>query len=209
MGGRQVGRSEPAFLSASTIVLPPPTCTARREAGQRRLRLLFCCEAGQLLAVVCYKACAGQTTCRLCLPAAAVSCELCVPARLCHAMPTAHIHLPRSVLLCPHPLFSPCAPGSSKKLQQFASCKNCPVGSNNAGLQWRPARHVASTPHFLCCKDCPVGSRARGLHLGSPCAVVRYVIKGGGLGLHVGSRPSSPHLHFASQRLHASSLAPC
>ena len=46
-------------------------------------------------------------------------------------MPTALLIVcPRSVLICP--LFSPCAPGSSK------SCKDCPVGSNNAGLQWRP-----------------------------------------------------------------------
>ena len=76
-GRNKVGRSEPAFLSASTIALPPSTCTARREAGQLCRRLLFFCEAVQLLAVV-FETCAGRRVRRLCPPAAALFCGLCV-----------------------------------------------------------------------------------------------------------------------------------
>ena len=94
-GDRRLGRSEPAFRVASTTALPPPTCTARREAGQR------------LLAVVLLRG-----LYRLCSPAAALFCRLCVPARLCHAMPTALL------IVCPFqfcfaPCPCPCAPGSS------------------------------------------------------------------------------------------------
>ena len=94
---------------------------------------------------------------------------VCLPPLPCHA------HCPCSpapVQFCfsPTPCSCPCAPGST---QQFASCKNCPVDSYNAGLQWRPVHHVASIRRSLCCKDCPVGSRARRLHLRSSCAIVR------------------------------------
>ena len=116
MGGRQVGRSEPAFRVASTTALPPPTCTARREAGQLHRRLLFCCEAcmaGSSAVVFC-KACAGRIVRRLCSPAAALFSRLCLPVRLCHAMTIAHIiSLPPFILLCP-PCSFPCAPGSSQ-----------------------------------------------------------------------------------------------
>ena len=87
MGGRQVGRSEPAFGVASTTALPPPTCTAWREAGQLDRQLLFCCEA-----------CAVRIVRRLCSPAAALFSRLCSLA--CLPLPC-HAHcphrLPRSV----------------------------------------------------------------------------------------------------------------
>ena len=115
MGGRQVGRSEPACRVASTTALPPPTCTARREAGQRRLLAavllqgLYRPDRLQL----CFKACAGQIVRRLCLPAAALFCRLCCLQRPCSAgfvclftfampcpLPTSSV-CPRSILLCP------------------------------------------------------------------------------------------------------------
>jgi len=157
------------------------------------------------LAVVFFEACAGQTICRLSSPAAALFCGLCLPAVSplpCHAHCPPQRRCPVQFALPPTCSFH--VRQDHRRMQQFASCKNCPVGSNNAGLQWRPARRVASTPP----STVPFAP-TRGLHLGSPCAVVCYAVKGGGLGLHVSSRPSSPHLHFVSQRLHASSLAPC
>ena len=135
-GRNRVGRSEPAFLSDSTFALPPLTCTARREAGQRRLRLLFCCEAGQLLAVCFVEACAGRRVRRLCPPA--VACSAGYVCLLAFAMPCP---LPFSTFLPPFSCFAlpPCS-FHGRQDQQFASCKNCPVGSCNTGLQWRPVR---------------------------------------------------------------------
>ena len=120
-GDGRLGRSEPAFLAASTTALPPSTCTARREAGQHRLRLLFCCEAGHLRAVCSLRPGPGRSSAvcvRLQWPCSAG----CVPVRLCHAMPTALNNVLAPVhfaLLCPCSF--PCAPGSSN--HQFASCK--------------------------------------------------------------------------------------
>jgi len=103
-GRDRLGRSEPAFLSASTIALPPSNlhCTAR--PANVIWQLLFFCKAGQLLAVVFLEACAGRRFRRLCPPAVACSAG-CVPvARLCHAMPTA-----LNVLAPVHfALFAPC-----------------------------------------------------------------------------------------------------
>ena len=146
-GRDSVGRSEPAFLSASTIALPPPTCTAR---GRRHLRLFVCCQAGHLWPLFL------QGLCRAESPPAASACSavqqavLCLPATL-PAMPTALISsCPRSFALCFAPfifaLFAPvhpCAPGSSVRASSLlgpAVCKlrDCPVGSCNTGLQWRP-----------------------------------------------------------------------
>ena len=125
-GRNRLGRSEPAFLSASTTALPPSTCTARREAGQLCGQLLLCCEAGQLLAVVVFEACAGRRVRRLCLPAVPCSagflfacCQFCLPCPLPFIS-----SCPRSSLLCPRsfhfccacPRSCPCAPGSSRKL---------------------------------------------------------------------------------------------
>ena len=133
-GRNKVGRSEPAFLSASTIALPPSTCTARREAGQLCRRLLFFCEAGQLLAVCCFEACAGRRVRRLC------PCSTgCVPARLCHAMPTALISsCPRSVHFALPPVHSMCARIVASLLQEL-SCWQ---------LQHGPAVAACAPVHF-------------------------------------------------------------
>ena len=137
MGGRQVGRSEPAFRVASTTALPPPTCTARQEAGQRRLlavlllRGLYRLDRRQLF----FKACAGRIVRRLCLPAAALFSRLCLPVHLCHpCLLPSTLRLPHSVLISPPLFITMCA----RIVVQV--CKDCPVGSYNTGLQWRPVR---------------------------------------------------------------------
>ena len=112
---------------ASTTALPPPTCTAWREAGQlhrrplfcceagqRRLRLLVCCEAGQLLAVVASRPVPGRSSVgcvRLQRPCSAgYDCLF----TLCHAMPTALIVCPVQCSFCFAPCSFPCAPGSTQ-----------------------------------------------------------------------------------------------
>ena len=102
-------------MSASTTVLPPPTCTARREVGQH-LRLLFCCEAGQLLAVVSSRPVpvglsAGCV--RLQQPCSA-GCA-CLPPLPCHAHCPHQRSCPRSFCFAPTCSF-PCAPGSSQEV---------------------------------------------------------------------------------------------
>ena len=120
-----------------------------------------------------------QGLCRSDHPPAVFACSgpvqpALLACHLCNAMPTALLNVlaPFCFDLPPPPCSFPCTPASSRK-QQFASCKNCPIGSYNAGLQWRPVHRVAFTHHSLCCKDCPVSSHARRLHLRSSCAVVR------------------------------------
>ena len=141
-GRDRLGRSEPAFLSASTIALPPSTCTARREAGQLCWQLLLCCEAGQLLAVV-LEACAGQTICRLCPPAVACSAG-CVPACLCHAhFPQQFAPVQRSFALFA-PVHVHVRQDRREWYQHVCKLQDCPVGSCNTGLQRRPVRR------FIC-----------------------------------------------------------
>ena len=108
---------------ASTTALPPPTCTARQEAGQLHLLAVVTtrpvpvgssagCFAARPVpagssAAVYFKACAGQFICRLfaCLLTFAMPC----------LRPTSI--LPHSVLHSPAPCSLPCAPGSPCKLQ--------------------------------------------------------------------------------------------
>ena len=146
-GRNREGRSEPAFLSASTLALPPSTCTARQEAGRHHLRPLFCCEAGQLLALCSVEACAGRRVRRLCLPAAALFCGLCVRLHwlvqqavclLAFAMPCP---LPISTFLPPFSFALPPVHSMCARIEQTV-CKlqDCPVGSCSTGLQRRPVR---------------------------------------------------------------------
>ena len=105
MGGRQVGRSEPAFRVTSTTALPPPTCTTWREAGRRRLLavvLLRGLYRPDRLQQLCFKACAGRIVRRLCLPAAASLSRLRVPATFAMPCPLPLFTSPHSILLCPH-----------------------------------------------------------------------------------------------------------
>ena len=133
-GRDREGRSAPAFLAASTTALPPSTCTARREAGQRYWQLLLCYKAGQLLAV-CFEACAGRRVRRLCPPAVACSAG-CVPAvHPLPAMPTAlHKFLPPFSSLCLPPSSSLCFAAVHSMcarigFNMFASCKTVPLAA--------------------------------------------------------------------------------
>ena len=142
-GRDSVGRSEPAFMAASTTALPPLTCTAR---GRRHLAAVVCCEAGQLLAVG-FEACAGRRVRRLCLPAVPGSAG-CVPIHSLPAMPTALNSLPPFKLLAPVHSFCFCLPPVHVHVRQdhlpriptVCKLQDCPVGSCNTGLQWRPVR---------------------------------------------------------------------
>ena len=149
-GRDTVGRSAPTFLAASTTALPPSTCTARRKTGRHRLRLLFRCEAGQLLAVCC-EACAGWRVRRLCClqrPGSA-GCA-CLPCLLCHVNPLPFSSFfPRSVHFALLPIHSMCARiiglSTHHRRQHVCKLQDCPVGSCNTGLQWRPVRRVHLT----------------------------------------------------------------
>ena len=159
-GRDRLGRSEPAFLRASTTALPPLTCTARREVQDV---VSSCCllQGRPTVGRLFFKACAGRRIRRLCLPAVPVlQAVFCLPCQLCLPCP-----LPSSVLAPVHllqvcfapvhfkchfcfvcPCSLPCAPGSVLgpaicfKFQYQHVCKlqDCPVGSCNTGLQWRP-----------------------------------------------------------------------
>ena len=147
-GRDSVGRSAPAFMAASTTALPPPTCTARREAGRRHRQLCFCCKTGHLLVVFLRPVPGGAS--------AGCDCLQCQFSRLCACSPFAcHAHCPqqfapRSSLLCPVQFIVLC-PCSFQVRQDHPVCcttvcklRDCPVGSCNTGLQWRPVRR------FIC-----------------------------------------------------------
>ena len=146
MGGRQVGRSEPAFLSGRHHRTPSTNlhCTARgrptSSAAVVLLRGLYQPDRQQLF---CFKACAGRIVRRLRLPAAALFCRLCLPDHLCHAIPTALLIVLAPFIL----LFPPCS--FHVRQDRRTSCTDCPVGSYNAGLQWRPVRRFLTFDFFF------------------------------------------------------------
>ena len=151
-----VGRSAPAFLAASTTAPPPPppTCTARREAGQLCGSCCFAARPANCGPFVSLRPVPGGESagcvCLQCLVQQAV----CL-STLCHVMPTAlHMFLPpfKSTLPCPVILFAcPCS-FHVRQDQPFEPtvCKlqDCPVGSCNTGLQWRPVHRFLTFPPF-------------------------------------------------------------
>ena len=162
MGGRQVGRSEPAFRVASTTALPPPTCTARREAGQRRLLAVVLLRGRPMTSAGCCFAArpvpAGSS--------AAVVSSRPVPVgssagyvRLQRPCSAGFVSLPPLPFHahCPHRLppfsFALPPPVHFHVLQdRRGSCKDCPVGSYNTGLQWRPVRRFLTFDSFFSCR---------------------------------------------------------
>ena len=130
-GDRQ-GRSEPALQ----VPAPPHSLHQPALHGERPAN--FVCW------LLCFfKACAGRIVRRLCSPAAALFCRLCLPAAtFAMPCPLPSSFLPRSFCFAHPPCSFPCAPGSSK------SCKDCPVGSYNTGLQWRPVRRFLTIALF-------------------------------------------------------------
>ena len=137
---------------------PPLTCTARRESGQHLRQLLFCCEAGQLWAVCSSRPVPGENP-----PAVAVlQAVFCLPCQFCLPCPLpSHVLAPVQVCFAPvhftfvcfAPVHAMCARIVVSQGRRFvcqsgpAVCKlrDCPVGSRNTGLQWRPVRRVHLT----------------------------------------------------------------
>ena len=150
---------------ASTTALPPPTSISRQGTGHFVCWLFAArpvpvvhlpatsstgcllrglCRPLHLLAV-CYEACAGHFICRL----------FATTALFCHAMPC----LPASAMApCLLPLFHfcPCSVLHSPpppvhyhvRQDHRASCRDCPVGSRNTGLHWRPVHRFCSLCSF-------------------------------------------------------------
>ena len=111
MGGRQIGRvglSPPLECQHHRTPSTYLHCTARG----RPTSSADCCFAARpanCWLLFCYKACAGQIICRLCLPAAAWFCGLCLLACSplpCHAhcpshrLPPVHFALPSVHSMC-------------------------------------------------------------------------------------------------------------
>ena len=174
-GRDRLGRSEPAFLSANTFALPH--LPARREAANIG-SCCFCCEAGHLRPLFL------RGLCRAGNPLAVSACSAlfsrllfaCLP--FLPAIPTALISsCPHQVCFAPSivfclPPFIPCAPGSpsvragglfsvrasslfqTPTNQHVCKLRDCPVGSNNAGLQWQPAHRVVFSAPWPVQQDC-------------------------------------------------------
>ena len=148
-GGDRLGRSEPAFLSASTIALPPSTCTARREAGQHHLRLFAARPANVCWLLCCFEACAGQIVCRLCPPAVALFSRLCACSPLPCPLPISSC--PRSVCFAlPPPVHSMCA-RIIRASNTFASCKTVLLAAATRACSGGPCAGSLLTfcPFFL------------------------------------------------------------
>ena len=149
-GRDSVGRSAPAFMAASTPALPPLTCTAR---GRRHLAAVFAAKPANCGPFV-------RGLCRAENPLAVVACSCFVLRAVC-LLPffACHAHCPSTVLapvqfalcfapfmcFCLPPVHSMCARITAKQGRRFLSVRasslratNCPVGSCNTGLQWRP-----------------------------------------------------------------------
>ena len=99
-GRDSLGRSEPAFLRASTTVLPPFTCTARGQPTSSAA-VVLAARPANCGPFGCFEACAGRRIRWLCLPAVLVLRAVCACLSL-PAMPTAlNSSCPRSILLAP------------------------------------------------------------------------------------------------------------
>ena len=135
-GRDRSGRSEPAFLSASTIALPPSTCTAWRG---RPTSSGSCCFAAR--PAICWLL-FHQGLCRAENPPAVSACSGFVLQAVCllaFAMPCP---LPFSTFCPPFILLFPCSVHVRQDRRVATVCKlqDCPVGSCNTGLQWWPVR---------------------------------------------------------------------
>ena len=113
------------------------------------LQLLFRCEAGHLWPFVLRPEPSGESAGCVCL-----QCLFCRLLFACHplsAMPTALINiLPRSSFAL-FPLFiAMCARIIVVLGPAVCKLQDCPVGSCNTGLQWRPVRRVHFDFPFSC-----------------------------------------------------------
>ena len=150
-GRDSVGRSAPAFMVASTTASrPPPTCKAR----QHHLQLLFLLQGRPTVGRSFVLRPEPDEESAGCVRLQWFCSAGCVPAvPTLPAMPTALISsCPRSVCLpqfrslCFAPVH--CHVRQDRCLQ-VCKLQNCPVGSCNMGLQWRPMRRVHFDFFFL------------------------------------------------------------
>ena len=107
-----LGRSEPAFLRASTTALPPSTCTARREAGHLWLFVLRPVPGGES---------AG------CVRLQWLFCRLCACSPFAMSCPLPPTFLPPFIcFVCPCS-FHVRQDHHCKSTNMFASCKTVPL----------------------------------------------------------------------------------
>ena len=133
----------------------PPRLTARQEAGRRRQQLLFLlqgrppagclflqglCRTESPLAVSACSACSAGfvASCPFCLPCPLPSSTSC-PIQVCFA-PVQFALFALFMSMCARIVVSN---------QHVCKLQDCPVGSCNTGLQWRPVRRVHLTHLFL------------------------------------------------------------
>ena len=126
---------------------PPHSLHLPALHGERPANFVGGCCCAARPANICgrccsFEACAGRRVHRLCPPAVALFCGLCVclPCHLCHVIPLPFSTVCPVLFILSAPVHSMCARIESSFIQHVASCKNCPVGSCNTGLQRRPVR---------------------------------------------------------------------
>ena len=146
MGGRQVGRSEPA------LQVPAPPYSLHQPALHDRGRPMTsagCCfaarpvPAGSSAAVVTSRPVpVGSSAGCVCLQRPCSAGFACLPPLPCHAHCPPQRSCSRSVCFAP-PVHV------HVRQDRRASCTDCPVGSYNTGLQWRPVRRFLTFDFFF------------------------------------------------------------
>ena len=131
-GRDSVGRSAPAFLAASTTALPPPTCTARREAGRHHLWPLFLLRGRPTAGCWFLRPVpGGESAGCVCLqrPCSAGLFVCLLP--ILPAMPTAlNVLAPvQSFCFVFAPVHSMCARIGNHPTNMFASCETVPLAA--------------------------------------------------------------------------------
>ena len=139
MGGRQEGRSEPAFRVASTPALPPPTSLNKARGRPLHLPAVFAARP------VPVGSSAGCFTARL-VSVSFTTGLFCYNGLVmpCHALSACLCHDPMPAALV---AFAPFLPSIHYHVRQDhrASCRDCPVGSRNTGLHWRTVHRFLFT----------------------------------------------------------------
>ena len=138
-GRDSVGRSAPAFLAASTTALPHlPALHGERQRHRLRL-LLFAARPANCWLFVLRPVPGGESAGCVCLQC--LFCRLCACYSPCHAHCPHQRSCPRSVLCCFALVH---VHVRQDQLPTVCKLQDCPVGSCNTGLQWRPVRR------FIC-----------------------------------------------------------
>ena len=179
-GRDSVGRSAPAFMAASTTALPPLTCTARREASRHRLRLLLFAARPAICWLFILRPVPGGESagcvCLQCLVQQAVCLfTLCLPCPLPSSFAPFKFALPRSFsLLCALPsVHVHVRQDHQQSKQHVCKLRDCPIGSCNTGLQWRPVHRVHLLTLFTLFLQSPLilghGSSVRFIRISCLC----------------------------------------